>query len=71
MTYYVDQTGKSAHVNYEPSSMGGLVEAPKPVKDYHQWVEGHLGPLTRRPRPPMTTARTRLRYRTFEEWEAE
>ena len=70
MTYYVDGRGESKHVNYEPSSMGGLTEAPKPAKDYHQWVEGHLGRYQ--------TSRTQddykqagVRYRTFEDWERE
>jgi catalase len=43
MAYYVDRGGQNKHINYEPSSLGGLSEAPRPQKDYHQWVEGHLG----------------------------
>jgi catalase len=34
MAYYVDDGGENPHVNYEPSSMHGLKEAPKPEHDY-------------------------------------
>lgn len=70
MAYYVDAAGENQHVNYEPSIMGGLKEAPKPAKDYHQWVEGHLG----RYETTRTTddyKQVGERYRTFEEWERE
>jgi catalase len=68
MTYYVDGRGASKHVNYEPSSMGGLSEAPKPAKDYHQWVEGHLGRYqTTRTQDDYKQAGER--YRTFQDWE--
>jgi catalase len=70
MVYDVDPGGINKHVNYEPSIMGGLQEAPKPAKDYHQWVEGHLGRYE--------TTRTiddykqaGHRYRSFEDWERE
>ena len=43
MAYYVDRDAGNKHINYEPSTLGGLQEAPKPAKEYHQWVEGHLG----------------------------
>src|SRR5690606_33843009 len=43
MTYYVDGRGEDKHINYEPSLMGGYSEAPKPEKEYNQYVEGHLG----------------------------
>ena len=68
MTYYVDGEGANKHVNYEPSSMGGFKEAPKPAKDYHQWVEGHLG----RYQTTKTSddyKQAGVRYRTFEDWE--
>ncbi|KAA2213751.1 catalase [Teichococcus oryzae] len=68
MAYHVDRGGQNKHVNYEPSMMGGLQEAPRPAKEYHQWVEGHLGRYQ--------TARTQDdykqagdRYRSFEDWE--
>jgi catalase len=68
MAVYVDPAGANKHVNYEPSSQGGLVEAPHPQKDYHQYVEGHLG----RYQTTQTTDDYRQageRYRTFEPWE--
>lgn len=69
MAIYVDQDEGNKHVNYEPSLLGeALQEAPKPQKDYHQWIEGHLGRYE--------TSRTQNdyrqageRYRTFENWE--
>jgi catalase len=68
MAYYVDGRGESKHVNYEPSSMGGLSEAPKPRQDYHQWVEGHLGRYqTSRARDDYKQAGDR--YRSFQDWE--
>ncbi|HYD75043.1 catalase, partial [Ramlibacter sp.] len=68
MAHSVDPTGANPHVNYEPSSMGGLQEAPRPAKEYHQWVEGHLGRYqTRRTADDYRQAGER--YRTFEDWE--
>jgi catalase len=70
MAHYVDQAGANKHVNYEPSSQGGLTEAPRPGKDYHQWVEGHLGRYqTTRTRDDYRQAGER--YRSFEDWERE
>jgi catalase len=71
MTYVVDRGGESRHVNYEPSYLGrGLTEAPKPAKDYHQFVEGHLGRYeTTRAQDDYTQAG--VRYRTFQDWERE
>jgi catalase len=71
MTYVVDRGGESRHVNYEPSYLGrGLKEAPKPAKDYHQFVEGHLGRYeTTRAQDDYTQAG--VRYRTFQDWERE
>jgi catalase len=68
MTYLIDPAGANKHVNYEPSSQGGLTEAPQPEKDYHQYVQGHLG----RYQTTQTTDDYRQageRYRTFEQWE--
>jgi catalase len=68
MAYAVDAAGENNHINYEPSIMGGLKEAPKPAKDYHQWVEGHLG----RYQTTRTTddyKQAGERYRAFEDWE--
>lgn len=71
MTYHVDRAkDQSRHVNYEPSSMGGLVEAPKPEKEYHQWIEGHLGRY-QTTRTADDYKQPGDRYRTFEDWERE
>jgi len=68
MAYFVDKAGENPHVNYEPSMMGGLSEAPKKEHDYHQWVEGHLGRYqTSRTQDDYKQAGER--YRTFEDWE--
>jgi catalase len=68
MAYFVDEAGTNKHVNYEPSTQGGLQEAPQPEKDYHQFVQGHLG------RYQTTTTQADYkqagdRYRSFEDWE--
>jgi len=70
MTYYVDKAGESKHVNYEPSTMGGCRESPMPQKDYHQWVEGHLGRY-QTSRTADDYKQTGERYRSFEDWERE
>ncbi|MEK0082104.1 catalase [Benzoatithermus flavus] len=70
MTCYVDQAGENPHVNYEPSSMGGLEEAPKRGRDHHQWVEGHLGRY-QTSRTADDYKQAGERYRTFEDWERE
>jgi catalase len=68
MTFYVDTGGEDKHINYEPSLLGGLAEAPQPGKDYHQHVEGHLGRYqTTRTADDYRQAGDR--YRTFQEWE--
>jgi catalase len=70
MAYYVDGGGENPHVNYEPSSMGGLREAPKPKRDYHQHVEGHLGRY-QTSRTADDYKQAGERYRSFEDWERE
>ncbi|SHF19395.1 catalase [Seinonella peptonophila] len=43
MAFYVDQApGQNPHVNYEPSSMNGLKEAPKQYPDYTPHIAGKL-----------------------------
>lgn len=42
MAYVVDGGKENPHINYEPSSRGGLQEAPKPGKDHTPRVEGDL-----------------------------
>ncbi|MBO1074658.1 catalase [Roseomonas marmotae] len=68
MTYVVDGGGQNRHVNYEPSMMGGLQEAPKPQKEHHQWVEGHLGRY-QTSRTADDYRQAGERYRSFEDWE--
>ena len=68
MTYHVDGAGENKHVNYEPSAMGGLQEVPKPEREYHQSIEGHLGRYqTSRTQDDYKQAGER--YRTFADWE--
>lgn len=72
MAYYVDDAGNGGkldrHINYEPSSMGGLHEAPRPAREYRQWVEGHLGRYqTSRTLDDYRQAGER--WRTFQDWE--
>lgn len=42
MAYYVDDIGENPHVNYEPSSLGGLTEAPRSGADYEPEISGRL-----------------------------
>ncbi|HXV93841.1 MAG TPA: catalase [Pseudonocardia sp.] len=68
MTYVVDRGGENPHVNYEPSTMGGLSEARHPAHDEQgPVVEGRL---TRR-RIPRTNdyAQAGERFRLMEDWE--
>jgi catalase len=68
MAYYVDGTGESAHTNYEPNSLGGLIEAEKPS----HVEQGPLldGRLTRQ-RIPRTNdyQQAAERWHTMEGWE--
>ncbi|TLX60150.1 catalase [Stutzerimonas nosocomialis] len=68
MAFYVDTGGENPHVNYEPSSQGGLKESPYPGTEHTPWVEGNLGRYqTVKTAADYTQAGER--YRTFEEWE--
>jgi catalase len=68
MAYYVDSAGENPHVNYEPSILGGLSEAPAP-QDAEQGpaIEGRLT----RQRIPRTNdyEQAGTRYLLSEEWE--
>jgi len=68
MAYVVDKAGENKHVNYEPSSQGGLTEAPKPERDYHQFVTGHLGRY-QTTRTADDYRQAGERYRSFQDWE--
>ena len=68
MTYHVDGTGENPSVNYEPSILGGLHEAPKPAHDEQgPVIEGRLT----RKRIPRTDDYTQAgeRYLLSEQWE--
>jgi catalase len=68
MTYYVDQTGDNPSVNYEPSIIGGLPEAPKPAhEEQGPVIEGRLT----RARIPRTDDYRQAgeRYQLSEQWE--
>ena len=71
MTYHIDNQDHLAnpHVNYEPSSLGGVREAVSDAKDHTPQVSGKLvrQPISRT--DPYTQAGER--YRTFEDWERE
>jgi len=62
MTYYVDQ-GPNPHVNYEPSSRGGLVETPQGGKPHAPYVQGNLVREAIERKNPYGQAGER--YRTF------
>jgi catalase len=69
MAYYVDATGENPHVNYEPSSLGGLTEAPRSGADYEPEISGKLT----RSKIARTNdyAQAGERYRTMPDWERE
>jgi catalase len=70
MAHYVDDSGKDPHINYEPSTAGGLTEAPKPERDWYQHVDAHV---MRHPilRTVDDYTQAGERYRSFEDWERE
>ena len=69
MTHYVDGVGPNKHINYEPSTIAeGLVEAPKPAKEYRQPVQGQLGRY-QTSRTEDDYVQAGVRYRSFEDWE--
>jgi catalase len=67
MAYFVDAAGENPHVNYEPSSLGGLQEAPRAGADYEPEISGKLT----RAKLPRTNdyAQAGERYRTMPDWE--
>jgi catalase len=69
MTYHVDGGGENPHVNYEPSSTGGLAEAPRNGEDYEPPIEGRLT----RTKLARTNdyAQAGERFRTMPDWERE
>jgi catalase len=69
MAHYVDDTGVNPHVNYEPSSTGGLDEADAPGKPYEPEISGRLTRATLERESNYVQAGER--YRTMPEWERE
>ncbi|MEF2277382.1 catalase [Deinococcus sp. YIM 134068] len=68
MTYRVDTAPtQNPHVNYEPSSLSGLEEAPRDRPDYTPWVEGHLVRASLERTNNFQQAGEQ--YRAFEDWE--
>ena len=69
MAYAVDATGPNPHVNYEPSSTGGLAEATPAGPEHRPYVEGRVG----RQKLERTNdyAQAGERYRTMPDWERE
>lgn len=59
--------GGNPHINYEPSILGGLVEAKQAGKEYTPYIEGALvrEPIDRQ----NNTKQAGETYRSFEEWE--
>jgi catalase len=67
MAFQVDAGGSNPHVNYEPSSTGGLAEAPKSGADHEPMIEGRL---TRAPIERTNDyAQAGERVRTMPDWE--
>ncbi|KAB8320773.1 catalase [Tolypothrix campylonemoides VB511288] len=69
MTYRVDgvEAGENPHVNYEPSSLGGLKEAPKSGKDHTPYVQGPV--VRQKISRPNDYQQAGERYRTFHDEE--
>jgi catalase len=68
MQYRIDDNGSNPHVNFEPSSNGGLVEAERAGEDEQGPVI--TGRLTRKQIPRTNDYRQPgLRYLTMEQWE--
>lgn len=71
MAYFVDgvEAGENPHVNYEPSSMGGLQEAPASGEPHEPWVEGHV--QRKKISRENNFQQAGEVWRGFEEWERE
>ena len=68
MTFHVDQAqGANPHVNYEPSTLGGLKEATPAGEDHSPYYEGNLV-REKTPRQDNFT-QAGAQYRAFEDWE--
>jgi catalase len=71
MAYHVDgvEAGENPHVNYEPSSRNGLVEAAPAGQAHTPHVEGHL--VRQAISRTNNYAQPGERYRTIDDWERE
>ncbi len=69
MAYHVDgvEAGENPHVNYEPSSLGGLKEAVPAGKPHTPHYEAHL--VRQKITRTNDFAQAGERYRAFEPWE--
>ena len=68
MAYKVDAAkGQNPHVNYEPSTLNGLKEAPKAGKDYTPYYQANL--VREKISRQNNFAQAGERYRLHEEWE--
>ncbi len=68
MTYFVDMApGQNPHVNYEPSSLGGLHESERPGKDHTPYIAGNL--VRQKIERTNDYQQAGERYRAFEDWE--
>ena len=68
LRYYNDKApGQNPHINYEPSSMGGLKEAEQVHKEYTPFVEGNL--VRESIDRQSNTKQAGETYRGLEQWE--
>ncbi|GAA4405082.1 catalase KatX [Nibrella viscosa] len=68
MAYYVDAgPAQNPHVNYEPSMLGGLQEAPRSGADHTPYVQGHV--VRQKIDRTNDFKQAGERYRMFEDWE--
>ncbi len=70
MAYHQDIVpGLNPHINYEPSNLGGLREAPKTGKDHTPFYSANL--VRQKIDRTNDFKQAGERYRTFEDWERE
>jgi catalase len=68
MTYKVDMApGQNPHINYEPSNLNGLKEAPRSGKDYTPHYDANL--VRQKIERTNDFKQAGERYRAFEDWE--